>query len=201
MFRYSSILASMFMFYQPDKFSFLMQKMDQDRKSQAETFWTSLLRRNSIEFSFKQFIELFYHPMVSMLSDRLDPRTNEEIQIFFHLSDLAKIGHWFFHQNHIEIRVYGCELAPYKLPKYLPLRIFSLEYIFQMINSSDIHFVSLKKKQHMRIKGQIGPFICNSRVVREEADKVLKEMKFITSFNWHYDPCGTIEEMISKNNI
>jgi hypothetical protein len=68
-----------------------------------------------------------------------------------------------------------------------------------MINSDDIHFVSLKKKQKLRIKGKIGPFICNSRAVREEAKKLLKEMKFSTNFTWHYDPCGIIAEMRVKN--
>jgi hypothetical protein len=199
MFWYSSILAYMFMFYQADKFSFHMQKMDKEGKPQAVTLWTSLLRRNSTEFTFKQFIELFYHPVVGMLSGRPEPRINEEIQRVLHLSDLAKTGDWFLYQNHTEIRVYGCELAPYKLPKYVPVRIFTLEYIRQMINSDDIHFVSLKKKQQMRIKGKIGPFICNSRAVGEEADKLLKEMKFNTSFIWRYDPSGIIAEMRSKN--
>jgi hypothetical protein len=76
MFWYSSILAYMFMFYQADKFSFLMQKMDKDGKPQVVTLWTSLLRRNSIEFSFKQFIELFYHLVVSLLSGRPELRIN-----------------------------------------------------------------------------------------------------------------------------
>jgi hypothetical protein len=199
MFWYSSILAYMFTFFQAERFSFLMQKMDKDDKPQAVTSWTSLLRRNSTEFSFKQFIEQFYHPVVSMLSGRPEPRINEEIQRILHLSDLAKMGDWYLYQNHTEIRVYGCELAPYKLPKYFPVRIFSLEYIRQMINSDDIHFVSLKKKQQLRIKGQIGSFICNSRAVGEEADKLLREMKFETSFLWHYDPCGIISEMRVKN--
>jgi hypothetical protein len=105
-----------------------------------------------------------------MLSGRPEPRINEEIQRILHLSDLAKTGDWYLYQNHTKIRVYGCELAPYKFPKYLPVRIFSLEYIRQMINSDDIHFVFLKKKQQLRIKGQIGYFICNSRGVREEED-------------------------------
>jgi hypothetical protein len=90
-------------------------------------------------------------------------------------------------------------LAPYKLPKYLSVRIFALEYIRQMINSYDIHFVSLKKKKHLRIKGQIGSFICNNRGTEEEADRLLKEMKFFMSFTWHYDPCGIISEMRIKN--
>ena len=90
-------------------------------------------------------------------------------------------------------------MAPYKLPKYFPVRIFALEYIRQIINSDDIHFVSLKKKQQLQIKGQIGSFICNSRGAREEADRMLKEMKFFMSFPWHYDPYGIISEMRVKN--
>jgi hypothetical protein len=146
MFWYSSILDYMFTFFQVDKFSFSMQKMDKDRRPRAVTAWNSLLRKNSIEFSFKQFIEQFYHPVVSMLSGKPEPRINEEIQRILHLLDLAKTGDWCLYQNHTEIRVYGCELAPYRFPKYLPMRIFSLEYIRQMINSDDIHFVSLKNK-------------------------------------------------------
>jgi hypothetical protein len=74
-----------------------------------------------------------------------------------------------------------------------------LEYIRQIINSDDIHFVSLKKKQQLRIKGQIGSFICNNRGAGEEADRMLREMKFSMSFPWHYDPCGIISEMRVKN--
>ena len=103
------------------------------------------------------------------------------------------------YQDHIEIKVYGCELAPYKLPKYLPIQIFALEYIRQMINSDDIHFVSLKKKQQLRIQGRIGLFICNSRAAGEEAEKILREMKFNTSFIWQYDLSGISAEMRSKN--
>jgi hypothetical protein len=67
------------------------------------------------------------------------------------------------------------------------------------MNSDDIHFVSLKKKQQLRIKGQIGSFICNSRGAGEETDRMFKEMKLFTSFTWHYDPCRIISEMRVKN--
>jgi hypothetical protein len=199
MFWCSSILANMFIFFQADMFSFSMQKMDKNEKLHMVTSWTSLLKRNSTEFSFKQFIEQFYHPVVSMLSGRLEPQINEEIHRILHLLDLAKTGDWYLYQNHTEIRVYGCELAPYKLPKYFPVRIFSLEYIRQKRNSEDIHFVSLKKKQQLIIKGKIRFFIYNSRGVGEEADRFLKEMKFKVSFLWHYDPCGIILEMRVKD--
>jgi hypothetical protein len=70
-----------------------------------------------------------------------------------------------------------------------------------MINSDDIHFVAFKKKQQLRIKGQIGSFICNSRATGEESNKMLKEMNFSLSFPWHYDPCGIIAKTVLKNNI
>ena len=157
------------------------------------------MKHNSTEYSFKEFINIFYHPVVSMLSGRPEPRINDEVQRFMHLSDNTKTGDWYLYQNHTEIRVFECELAPYKLPKYVPVRIFVLEYIRQIMNSDDIHFVSLKKKQQLRIKGQIGSFICNSRGAGEEYDRMLKEMKFLMSFPWHYDPCGIISEMQVKN--
>jgi hypothetical protein len=51
----------------------------------------------------------------------------------------------------------------------------------------------------LRIKGHIGSFICNSRGVGEEADRMLREMKFFLSFPWHYDSCGIISEMRVRN--
>jgi hypothetical protein len=199
MFRYSSILAYLFVFFQVDKFAFSMKKMDADGKPQAVTVWTSLLKHNSTEYSFKVFINLFYHPVVSMLDGRPEPQINDEFQRILHLSDNTKTGDWYLYQNHTVIRVYGCDLAPYKLPKYLSVKIFALEYTRKIMNSDNIHFVSLNKKQQLRIKGQIGSFICNSRCVGEEADRMLKEMKFFMSFPWNYDPYGINSEMRVKN--
>lgn len=79
-------------------------------------------------------------------------------------------------------------MAPYKLPKYLPIKIFALEYMRQMFNSNDIHFVMAKKKSQFHIETQVGPFICNTKTTYEEADKLVKEMKFNLSFTWYYDP-------------
>jgi hypothetical protein len=49
MFRYSSILAYMFVYFQADRFNFSMQKMDTDGRPQPVTVWTSLLKYNSVE--------------------------------------------------------------------------------------------------------------------------------------------------------
>jgi hypothetical protein len=79
MFRYSSILAYLFVFFQADKFVFSMQKMDGDGRPQAVIAWTSLLKNNSTDFNFKEFIDQFYHPVVSMLGGRPEPRINDEV--------------------------------------------------------------------------------------------------------------------------
>jgi hypothetical protein len=97
MFRYPSIIAYLFIFFQADKFGFSMQKMDEDGRPQAVTTWTSLLKHNSTDLSFKEFIDQFYHPVVSMLSGMPEPRINDEVQRILHLSDNKKKGDWYLY--------------------------------------------------------------------------------------------------------
>ena len=68
------------------------------------------------------------------------------------LSNQSRTSDWYLYQNHTNIRSYGCELSPYKLPKYLPMRIFSLEYFRQIISSDEIHFIAYKKKTQFKVK-------------------------------------------------
>lgn len=56
----------------------------------------------------------------------------------------------------------------------------------------------MKKKSQLRVKTQIGPFICNSILAGEEADSLLKQMRFSLSFTWAYDPFGIIFELRIK---
>ena len=135
------------------------------------------------------------------MSSTREPRVSEEVKQLMQLTKKIKTTDWYLYQNYTEIGVYGSELAPYKLPKYLSMRIFSLEYIRQMIGVDEVHFLSAKKKSHFRIKSQIDPLICNSRATGGEADKILKEIKFTHSFNWSYDPIGIIsKKRVEKNS-
>jgi len=79
------------------------------------------------------------------------------------------------------------------------MRIFAPEYIKQTMNLDDIHFVVAKKKSQFRIKTQMGPFVCNTKTLGEEVDKMLKEMEFRLSFTWSYDPCGIISKLGVEN--
>lgn len=70
-----------------------------------------------------------------------------------------------------------------------------------MLNSNDIHFVVAKKKAQFRIKTQVDPFVCNTRIAGEEANRMLKEMKFSLSFTWSYDPCEIISKLKAEKKI
>ena len=119
-----------------------------------------------------------------MLSSSSEPRISEEIKKVLQLSEHIRIGDWYLFQNHTEIRVYGCQLTPYKLPKYLPMRLFALEYIKQILNSDEVNFLSTMKKTQFKIKNEIGPFICNNRTASQQVEKYLQEFKFSQCLKW-----------------
>ena len=75
------------------------------------------------------------------------------------------------------------------------MRIFALEYFRKIINSNEINFLSAKKKTQFKIKNKLGPFICNNREARQEANKILQHMNFKSSFMCQYDPNGVINKL------
>ena len=89
-------------------------------------------------------------------------------------------------------------LAPYKLPRYLPMTLFALEYYREIINANEINFFNAKKKANFKIKYQLGPFICNSREVGQEADLMLQNMKFQRCSVSRYDPLEFITKKRQK---
>ena len=127
---------------------------------------------------------------MNMLTGNTQPRISQEIKRVLQLAKNNKVGDWYLYQNHTEIRIYGCQLAPYKLPKYLSMRIFSLEYFRQIINSDEVHFLSSMKKTQFKIKNQLDSLICNNIEASPKANKILQMMKFSNSFMWQDDPHG-----------
>lgn len=56
----------------------------------------------------------------------------------------------------------------------------------------ELHFVSSKRKEQLKLKAHVGPYIVNTRAVAKEVDEILKLMKFKLHFTWYYDPLGII---------
>jgi len=72
-----------------------------------------------------------------------------------------------------------------------------------MCNVDLIHFTKAKKKAQLRIKHQIGPFVCNNREAGE-ATKIILEyyLRLQKSFGWApYDPHGFIYDRRMKNRL
>jgi len=145
-FRYPFVIIHMFLFQRGDLLHIQLQKQDDRGMDQSTIYWTELFKANSTKCTSSNFSDLFIHPVLQLINSQTEPRINEEIKKTMHLSYHTKTCDWYLYHNYTEIKVYGSELAPYKLPKYVIMRIFSLEYIRQKIDMDELHFVSAKKK-------------------------------------------------------
>ena len=118
------------------------------------------------------------------------PRLTDEMQRILQLSKAYSIGDWYFYQHHTVIRIYCCELNPYKLPRYVPMRLSALEYFRQFGNADQVHFYSKNKKVQLKVRNQLGPFLYNKREEGwKEANRILETLQLQTSFRWvPYDP-------------
>jgi hypothetical protein len=72
--------------------------------------------------------------------------------------------------------VYGVEIQPYILPKFLTLRIFSLEFVRRGLNFDHVNLLSNINKTSFKLKKEVGPFIVKDRSTLQEAEEHLKEM-------------------------
>ena len=80
MFKYSSLLFHLFIYFQSERFANSLKKLDTEGNPQSVVLWTSLIRKDSTEFTYKDFIDSFFHPVVNMLSSSSQPRISEEIK-------------------------------------------------------------------------------------------------------------------------
>ena len=90
MFKYSLILFHLFLYFQSERFAVSLQKVDTEDNPQFVVFWTSLIKKDSTEFSYKDFIDSFVHPVANMLRSSTQPRVSEEIEKVLQLSEDRK---------------------------------------------------------------------------------------------------------------
>ena len=128
-FKYSSYIYHLFLYYQSDCFQFPIRKLDSKGEKRSVIFLISVFHEicNS-PYSYCEFIDMFVYPVSSLLKTAPPPRLSYDMQKLLQFSKSYKIGDWYFYQNHTVIKIYGCELCPYRLPKYVPMRLFTLEY-------------------------------------------------------------------------
>jgi len=128
-FKYTAYIYHLLIFNQPDSFPLSLKKLDAQGNRRSVLFWSSVFHHVfSSPYSYCEFIDLFTYPAMSLLLSSPTPRLTDEMQKILQLSKIYSIRDWYFYQDHTVIIIYGCELAPYRLPKFVPMRLFALEY-------------------------------------------------------------------------
>ena len=158
-FKYTSYIYHFLLYYQSKSFPVVLRKLDARGERRSVIFWSSVFHHVSYSpYTYCEFIDLFVYPATYLLSTDPPPKLTDEMQKILQLSKSYSIGDWYFYQNHTVIRIYGCELAPCRLQKYVPMRLFALEY-YQQFNIADLsHFYGARKKSQLKIRHQLGPF-------------------------------------------
>jgi len=145
-FKYTSFIYHLLFYYHLDSFPFPIRKLDSKGNQRSVIFWSSVLHNYDSPYTYSEFIDLFVHLASTLLIGAPPPRISGDMRKILQLSKQYRIGDWYLYQNHTEIRIYGCELCPFKLPRYVPMRIFSLEYFRQLIYLDLTHFCNVKRK-------------------------------------------------------
>jgi len=134
-FKYTTFIYNLMLYYQSQNFPFPVMKLDTKGNPRSVIFWTSIFHESFDSlYSYNEFVDQFVHPATTLLTGIFPPRISGEIKRILQLSKHYRISDWYLYQNYIEIKIYGCELFPFKLPKYVPMRLFALEYFGQTIN-------------------------------------------------------------------
>jgi len=202
-FKYTSFIYHLLLYYQPDSFPFPIRKLDSKGNRRSVILWSLIFHNCDSSYTYSEFIDLFVHPASTLLIGAPPPRITGDMNKILQLSKQYRIGDWYLYQNHTEIKMYGCEIFPFKLPRYVTMRLFALEYFRQIIYEDLTHFCNVKKKAQLRIKNQLGPYVIISRDAWEDAEKILEyHFRLKKSFEWvSYDPCSFISDRRVRNRL
>jgi len=146
-FKYTSFIYHLLLYHHADIFSFPVRRLDSKGNRRYVIFWSSVFHRTyQSPYTYIDFIDLFVHPTFTLLVGAPPPKISGDIKKILQLSKHYKKGDWYLYQNQTVIRIYGYELSPFKLPRYVPMRLFALEYFRQLINADLTHFCNAKEK-------------------------------------------------------
>lgn len=152
-FKYTTSIYHLLLYCQSDSFPFHVKKLHTRGNPRFVIFWSPIFHNsNDTPYTYNDFIDLFDHLETTLLTGVSPPRINGDMKKTLQLSKQYSRGDWYQYKNHIEIRIYGCELCPFKLPKYVPMRLFAFKYFRQVINTDLVLFCNSKKKAQLRIK-------------------------------------------------
>ena len=92
-FKYTSFIYHLLLYYHPDNFPFPTRKLDSKGNRRSVIFWSSILH-NTCEspYTYSEFIDLFVHPASTLLIGAPTPRLSGDITKILQLSKNYRIG-------------------------------------------------------------------------------------------------------------
>ena len=128
-FTYQSHLAHLFMYSQSLRFQHLQLQIDDgmgNPNSVIHSFihYTSIIINKVHDPQFYEFANMFISQVYEIIYFQSPPRIFLEIHRMLQLRQDKRTCDQFLSENHIVIKVYGSELQPYLIPKFLTLRVF-----------------------------------------------------------------------------
>jgi hypothetical protein len=193
--NYQSFLVYLLLFFKANRFSSLKLEIEDKAGNLVSVIhWTPVVRAKPNNVGFMEYVDTFMSVAYTLFHEECYPRISPQVKSLLHESSETKLGDWYLFQEYIEIRVYGAEICPFRLPKFFTLRIFSLEFIRQSLDSDNIHFIPRKKRTNFKIKREVGPFIVYNRTTLQVVETKLQELNLERGEAWKYDPFGIIKE-------
>lgn len=96
-FKYSSILFHMFLYYPSHKLPISIHRLDTKGNPRSAIYWTPLIQMYSTVFTYKDFIGSFLHHVINMLTSSYQPRMSQEIKRVLQLAKNSKVGDWYLY--------------------------------------------------------------------------------------------------------
>jgi hypothetical protein len=132
--------------------------------------------KKPLNAEFSKFVDHFMSKYYQIIYNQDPPRIFPKCKKLLQLSPDIRVGYWYVFEHYIEIRIYGCQLAPFRLPVFMTPNIFAIAYIMQRLNFDEIHFVPNKYKVTFKLKKEVGPFILNTRSTLQVTTKILSSL-------------------------
>lgn len=197
-FKFPLLITYLFLYHNVEHFSGLeLNVVDPNKRKQSVVFWIDLIRFDPRDSGLFEFTSLFLSVVYKILNGTLPTAFFHKAQEFLHLSQDMRCGDWYVFEDHAEIRLYGASVKPYILPKFVPMRLFALEFIRQGLNVDQVHFVPMKKGYLFKLPREVGPLIMNTRQAAQEVERLLNDMCLLQVVEWAYDP----HQVISKRRM
>lgn len=107
--------------------------------------WNISIRRRPTIGGYSQFIPTFMAIAYRIIHGASAPRIFPQQKELLQLSKDVVVEDWYLYEDYMELWDYRCELHPYCLPVFVPMRIFALEFIWHLLNVELLHFIPAKK--------------------------------------------------------